>query len=556
MAAATLPWMSPSLRWSQSVQSGCTMLSTCLSYRPRFHPGRFAVSAVLCSSSQVNQSAKFVDASKHGNLTPLYQCIYADQLTPVLAYRCLVNEDDHETPSFLFESVEFEADTPTVGRYSVIGANPAMEIIAMENSVTIMNHLEGWRTQEHSDEPMMIAQRITEKFNPRQMDDLPEVFCGGWVGYFSYDTVRYGEKRLTFSNAPVDDRNLPDVYLGLYDDVLVFDHIEKKIYVIHWVQLDRFSSTEEAIENGMNRLQSLLSKVYDIVNPRLSAGSIECDGHKRRFKGEILSRDSSETYEKAIYTAKEHIMTGDIQQLSLSQRFERRTFSDPFEVYRTLSIANPSPFMAYLQVRGSVLVASSHETLTHVEPKRKIVNGTHNGRVNGAGRLEKGVLGKQVFNGVKHYNGQTVFADLAKTVRKVTDVGSTWWNTLQTALPPESVTGAPKIKAIELIDELEVNRRGLYGGGIGSISFSGNMDIALSPRTIVFPTGNNFDTLLSYKNPKNRREWVAHIQAGASIVADSDPRDVAQECQSEAHVVARAIDLAESSFLDKISYDS
>ncbi|KAH9626717.1 hypothetical protein KSS87_017416 [Heliosperma pusillum] len=548
MAAATLPRMSPSLRWSQSSQSGCAMLSTYVSYRPRFHPGRFSVSAVLYSSSQVNQSAKFVDASKRGNLTPLYQCIYADQLTPVLAYRCLVNEDDHETPSFLFESVESEAETPTVGRYSVIGANPAMEIIAMENSVTIMNHLEGWRTQEHSEEPMMIAQTITEKFYPRHMDELPEVFCGGWVGYFSYDTVRYGDKRLTFSNAPVDDRNLPDVYLGLYDDVLVFDHIEKKIYVIHWVQLDRFSSTEEAIDNGTNRLQSLLSKVYDIVNPRLSAGSVE---PKRCSKGELQSRES-ETYEKAIHSAKKHIMTGDVQQLSLSQRFERRTFSDPFEVYRTLSIANPSPFMAYLQGRGSVLVASSHDILTHVEPKRKFVNGTHNGRVSEVGRLENGVLRKQVFNGMKHYSEQIALADLAKTdVRKVTDVGSTCCDVLQTALPSETVTGAPKIRAMELIDELEVNRRGLYGGGIGSISFSGNMDIALSPKTIVFPTGNNFDTLLTYKNQKNRREWVAHIQAGTSITADTDVRDVARECQSEAHAVARAIDLAESSFLDK-----
>ncbi|KAL9238697.1 hypothetical protein vseg_013086 [Gypsophila vaccaria] len=554
MSVVTLPrtWLNVRQNLSFLFHSSCaTPPSTCcLKYPTRVRAGRFAVSAVLYSGAPVNQSTKFVETSKSENLIPLYQCIYADHLTPVLAYRCLVNENDTETPSFLFESVESEMETSSVGRYSVVGANPAMEIIAKGSSLTVINHLEGWKTDQHSDEPVVIARRIAEKFHPQPLDDLPEVFCGGFVGYFSYDTVRNTERRPTFSRAPVDDRNLPDVYLGLFDDVLVFDNIEKKIYVIHWVQLDRFSSTEEALDNGAIRLQSLLSKVYDIVNPRLPAGTVELDVHKRCSKPELQSTDS-ETYKKAVYKAKEHIVSGNIRQLALSQRFVRRTSSHPFEVYRALSIANPSPFMAYLQVEGSVLVASSHEILTHIEPKRKTVNGFHADIGSSLGSLHNSALGEtNGFHAQKHYREQIMLPHLTDTdVTKVRDVGSTCWDALQTALPTEAVTGTPKIKSMKLIDDLELNRRFLYGGSVGSISFSGNMNIALSPRTIVFPTGNKYGNPSTYENSKSRREWIAHLHVGVTIVADSDPRDVIRECQSEADIVARAIDIAESSFL-------
>ncbi|KAL5570217.1 hypothetical protein UlMin_026792 [Ulmus minor] len=199
------------------------------------------------------------------------------------------------------------------------------------------------------------------------------LLISGWVGYFSYDTVRYVEKRkVPFSMAPKDDRNLADIHLGLYDDVLVFDHVEKKVYVIHWVRLDRYSSIETAYEDGVKYLASLLAGVQSLTPPRLSAGYI--DIHTHHFRGSLENSNmTSEEYKKMVLEAKEHILEGDIFQIVLSQCFERRTFADPFEIYRALRVVNPSPYMTHLQARGCILVASSPEILTHVN-KRKVVN--------------------------------------------------------------------------------------------------------------------------------------------------------------------------------------
>ncbi|KAL0437829.1 UNVERIFIED_CONTAM: Anthranilate synthase alpha subunit, chloroplastic [Sesamum radiatum] len=528
----------------------------------------------------VDHSAKFKEAAKHGNLIPLFRPIFSDHLTPVLAYRCLVKEDERDAPSFLFESVEPGLKASSVGRYSVIGAQPTMEIVAKENVVTIVDHHEGQRTEEFVEDPMVIPRRIMEKWKPQRIDELPEAFCGGWVGYFSYDTVRYVEKKkLPFSKAPEDDRDLPDVHLGLYDDVIVFDHVEKKAYVIHWVRLDQFSSVEEAYDDGMNRLEALVSRVHDIVPPRLAAGSIKL--YTSLF-GPSLSKSTmtGEEYQKAVMQAKEHILAGDIFQIVLSQRFERRTFADPFEVYRALRIVNPSPYMTYLQ--GCILVASSPEILTRVK-KGKIINRPLAGTVRrGKTPKEDYMLENQLLHDEKQCAEHIMLVDLGRNdVGKVSKSGSvkveklmnieryshvmhisstvtgelssdlTSWDALRAALPVGTVSGAPKVKAMELIDHLEVTRRGPYSGGFGGISFSGDMDIALALRTIVFPTSTRYDTMYSYKDSGKRRDWVAHLQAGAGIVADSDPADEQRECENKAAALARAIDLAESSFVEK-----
>ncbi|XP_011082384.1 anthranilate synthase alpha subunit 2, chloroplastic isoform X1 [Sesamum indicum] len=540
---------------------------------------------VRCSvapPSFVDHSAKFKEAAKHGNLVPLFRPIFSDHLTPVLAYRCLVKEDERDAPSFLFESVEPGLKASSVGRYSVIGAQPTMEIVAKENVVTIVDHHEGQRTEEFVEDPMVIPRRIMEKWKPQRIDELPEAFCGGWVGYFSYDTVRYVEKKkLPFSKAPEDDRNLPDVHLGLYDDVIVFDHVEKKAYVIHWVRLDQFSSVEEAYDDGMNRLEALVSRVHDIVPPKLAAGSIKL--YTSLF-GPSLSKSTmtSEEYRKAVMQAKEHILAGDIFQIVLSQRFERRTFADPFEVYRALRIVNPSPYMTYLQARGCILVASSPEILTRVK-KGKVINRPLAGTVRrGKTPKEDYMLENQLLHDEKQCAEHIMLVDLGRNdVGKVSKSGSvkveklknieryshvmhisstvtgelssnlTSWDALRAALPVGTVSGAPKVKAMELIDHLEVTRRGPYSGGFGGISFSGDMDIALALRTIVFPTSTRYDTMYSYKDSGKRRDWVAHLQAGAGIVADSDPADEQRECENKAAALARAIDLAESSFVEK-----
>ncbi|KAG4934893.1 hypothetical protein JHK85_049812 [Glycine max] len=507
-----------------------------------------------CSSlsntpSYVEEGRKFVEASKNGNLIPLCQSIFADQLTPVLAYRILVKEDDWEAPSFLLESAEPSYHASSVGRYSVLGANPTMEVVAKENKVTIIDHESGNLTEEIVDDPMVIPRKISEGWKPYLIDELPDAFCG----YFSYDTVRYVEKKkLPFSNAPEDDRNLADIHLGLYENVIVFDHVEKKAYVILWVRVDRYSSAESAYKDGMERLEKLVAKLQD--GQPLAPGSV--DLHTHHF-GPSLKKSSmtSEAYKEAVLQAKEHIKAGDIFQIVLSQRFERRTFADPFEIYRALRVVNPSPYMAYLQARGCILVASSPEILTRVK-KNKIMNRPLAGTARRGKTPEEDARFEAILlRDEKQCAEHVMLVDLGRNdVGKVTgelQEHLTSWDALRAALPVGTVSGAPKVKAMELIDELEVTRRGPYSGGFGYISFSGEMDIALALRTMVFPSGTRYDTMYSYKDVDQRREWIAYLQAGAGIVADSVPDDEHQECQNKAAGLARAIDLAESAFVDK-----
>ncbi|KAK4273700.1 hypothetical protein QN277_017043 [Acacia crassicarpa] len=525
---------------------------------------------------------KFLEASKLGNLIPLCKCIFSDQLTPVLAYRCLVREDDREAPSFLFESVEPNVQV-AVGRYSVVGAQPVMEIVAKENKVTTMDHEIGHLTEEIIEDPMSVPRRISKDWKPRLTNELPPGFCGGWVGYFSYDTVRYVEKKkIPFSKAPKEDRNLPDIHLGLYDDVVVFDHVEKKAYVIHWVRPDRFSSAEHAYKDGKERLQKLVSRLKDTEPPKLSPGFVNL---QTQHFGPPLKKSNmtSEEYKAAVLRAKEHIEAGDIFQIVLSQRFERRTFADPFEIYRALRVVNPSPYTAYLQARGCILVASSPEVLTRVKNKKKIVNRPLAGTIRRGKTVEEDKkLEVKLLSDEKQCAEHVMLVDLGRNdVGKVSKNGSvkveklmnveryshvmhisstvtgelqdqmTAWDALSAALPVGTVSGAPKVKAMELIDEMERTRRGPYSGGFGWISFREDMDIALALRTMVFQTGMRHDTMCSYKGKNQRREWIAHLQAGAGIVADSVPDDEHTECQNKAAGLARAIDLAESAFVDQ-----
>lgn len=531
--------------------------------------------------SSSSDYVKFVEMSKNGNLIPLYRCIFSDHLTPVLGYRCLVSQDDRDAPSFLFESVEQGQMGTNVGRFSFVGAQPAMEIVAKENSVTIMDHERGTREEEFTEDPMTVPPRIMSNWKPVLTDELPIAFCGGWIGYFSYDTVRYVEKRkLPFSKAPEDDRGLPDMHLGLYNDVVVFDNVEKKAYVIHWVRVDDYSSADEAFKDGQRRLDILVSRVQDIDPPRLSSGSIKL---QTGLFGAALKESSmtSEQYKKAVLKAQEHILAGDIFQIVLSQRFERRTFADPFEVYRALRVVNPSPYMIYLQARGCILVASSPEILTRVK-QGKVTNRPLAGtRKRGKTQVEDEVLEKELLNDEKECAEHIMLVDLGRNdVGKVSKPGSvkvekymnveryshvmhisstvtgqlqenlTSWDALRAALPVGTVSGAPKVKAMELIDEIEPTRRGPYSGGIGGISYNGDMDIALALRTMVFSTVPRYDMMYSYKDVGKRRDWVVHLQAGAGIVADSNPDDEHRECINKAAGLGRAIDLAEATFVD------
>ncbi|BBN03831.1 anthranilate synthase component I [Marchantia polymorpha subsp. ruderalis] len=539
------------------------------------------------SDSGAVDRAEFLDAAKKGNLVPVYRRIFSDQLTPVMAYRILVNEDERDAPSFLFESVEHATYGSSVGRFSMLGAQPAMEIIAKENILTILNHEDGFREEKIVDDPMNAPSEITDQWKPVMLDGLPEVFCGGWVGYFSYDTMRYVErKKLPFSHAPEDDRGLPDIHLSLYKDVVIFDHVSKLVYAIHWVQTDseKFKTAEDAYENGKAQLARLVNRLQNGQRQKLSTGAVGIKiGHY--WDNKQVSNLTEEEYKANIVKAKEHILAGDIFQIVLSQRFERRTFADPFEVYRALRIVNPSPYMIYLQARGSIMVGASPEILTRIQ-KGKVVNRPLAGTRRRGKTVEEDLqLEADLRQDKKEVAEHVMLVDLGRNdVGKVSKPGSVKvdrlmdveryshvmhlsstvtgellddmksWDALRAALPVGTVSGAPKVRAMELIDELEPTRRGPYSGGIGHVSFNGDMDIALALRTMIFPTFDRYNTLYSHSTTagtKNRREWQVYLQAGAGIVADSNPDSEHRECINKAAGLSRAIDLAESAFIQQ-----
>ncbi|GBG70205.1 hypothetical protein CBR_g6337 [Chara braunii] len=502
----------------------------------------------------------------------------SDCLTPVLAYRCLVDSDAHDHPSMLFESVE---DGTKAGRYSIIGIEPDVEILAKEDLVTVLDHVKGTRYEALTDDPLSMPSELSKDWVPVFSEGLPDTFTGGWVGYTSYDTVRYVEKKkLPFDHAPEDDRGLPDVHLGLYNSVVVFDHVTKIIYVVKWVPLENYPSVESAYEDGQAKLEGMVARLEGcITGSQFQVGFVDLKLAKHGNQA-AESNMSKEEFVKAVEKSKEHILAGDIFQLVLSQRFERRTFATPFEIYRALRVVNPSPYMIYMQARGCILVASSPEILCRID-NRTVVNRPLAGtRRRGATEEEDERLERDLLADEKECAEHVMLVDLGRNdVGKVSKAGTvkveklmeieryshvmhisstvtgelleemSCWDALRAALPVGTVSGAPKVRAMELIDELEPSRRGPYAGGIGAVSYKGNMDIALALRTMVFPTFGRYDAMLNYKDPSHRREWLVHLQAGAGLVADSDPEAEYQETVNKAAALARAIDLAETAFL-------
>lgn len=519
-------------------------------------------------SSVIEEYAREHDGKKP-NLVPLYTRIMGDQLTPILAYKSLVSEEEGGAPSFLFESV---VNGTQQGRYSFVGASPSLEIIAKGHSVQIIDHGKGHvSNEEFCQDPLAIPEDLSKDWSPAVPSELPRVFTGGWVGYCGYDTVRYVyQGKLPFEHAPTDDRNLPDMHLALYTDTVLFDHATKLAYAVSWVNMDSFDNINDAFRDGKNRLETLTRKLQQ--RPNLAFGQVDLSLQQRPNKPEN-SNFTEEEFMKAIDVTKEHILSGDVFQLVLSQRFERKTTADPFEVYRALRVVNPSPYMAYLKSKESVIVSSSPEILCRVEESRRVTNRPLAGtRRRGASEEEDIALEKDLLQDEKELAEHVMLVDLGRNdVGKVAQAGTvkvdklmeieryshvmhisstvtgqlkpelSCWDALRAALPAGTVSGAPKVRAMQILDELEHSKRGPYGGGFGHVSFTGGMDMALALRTMVVV--NDADVT------KERPEWTIHLQAGAGVVMDSVPENEFEETVNKAAALGRAIDLAESSFV-------
>ncbi|MFG0258442.1 MAG: anthranilate synthase component I [Phycisphaerales bacterium JB043] len=510
-------------------------------------------------------------SANHGRriAIPVAQTILADQLTPVLAYRRLVSGDQRTDPSFLLESVE---GGERQGRHSILGINPSIEVVAYEHDVTITDRRADTSKQERRDDPLQVPRQLSDDISlvVSGPEKLPSCLLGGWVGYAAYDSVRYAEpSKLPFDSAPEDDRHLPDLSFAFYDSLVVFDSVDKLVYAIRLVVLDGSDDASIAYDSALRDLDDILDKVQTHSKP-LPVGRVD----DLRARGEALpSNMTRERHRQMVGIAKEYIRAGDIFQVVVGQRFEKTCEVDPFDAYRALRAVNPSPYMVYLQGPGCILIASSPEILCRVrtdEIGNAIVTnrplaGT---RRRGIDESEDLALERDLLADPKERAEHVMLVDLGRNdVGKVASpntielpavmeieryshvmhISSTitgallpdrdCWDALRAALPVGTISGAPKVRAMQIIDELEPCRRGPYGGGIGYVSLDGQMDIALALRTIVVPTEQRLGNA-----------WTYHIQAAGGIVADSRPDAEFEETVNKAAALARALDVAQQAF--------
>ena len=537
-------------------------------------------------------------------LVPVCRELFSDTLTPVTAYRRLVAPDDRDAPSFLYESV---LGGDRVGRYSFLGAQPIEELLAYRDRVThrIHEHIAGRPPVGSRDydcpDPLAELDRILAGFRASPLPGGPS-FTGGWVGYAGYDVVRYleGEK---LPDPPQDDRGLPDLHFQLYRDLVAFDHVHKTIRLITHAEIPRAEA---------GRAVSLRA-AYDAAEARLgridqrlrspSAMETHAEGHVDLASPPRALRVSSlgeGGYQRAVEIIKRYIAAGDAFQVVPSQRFEIETAVDPFDVYRALRVVNPSPYMFYLQAEGAKLIGSSPEILVHVEASRAgpeaggktIVNRPLAGtRKRGATPQEDAALEEELLADPKDVAEHVMLVDLGRNdVGRVAEPGTialpavlqveryshvmhlsstvtgrlreglTAWDALRVTLPVGTVSGAPKVRAMQIIDEVEATRRGPYAGAVGYADFAGDMDMCIALRTMVAMRAG----LRGDEGRARRRSppgpagwgpsrgpvarWVIHLQAGGGIVADSDPDAEHQETVNKAAALAKAIDLAEQAF--------
>ncbi len=496
--------------------------------------------------------------------------IFADQLTPVLAYRRLVAPDDRTAPSFLFESVEQGGG---IGRHSLVGVQPRLELVGRGNQLRVLEHRVGRAEPEESvadgRDPFDLVRELRARAAPVRAVGRgrpSEAFRAGFVGFAGYDSVRWAEPRkLPFAAAPPDDRRLPDLHLALYGRVIVFDHVAKTVHVVATELVADHRDEAAAVDAAGRAADELVARVTDDA-VHLSPGVIDLDLEDAPSVPEGSSMTRPE-FEAAVERAQEYIAAGDVFQVVLSQRFERGTTADPFDLYRALRIVNPSPYQIYLQARGCMLVAASPEILCRVRDGEVVNRPLAGTRRRGRDEAEDRALEVELLGDAKERAEHVMLVDLGRNdLGRICEAGSISLDqvmqveryshvmhigsvvtgrlrpevddldALRATLPVGTVSGAPKIRAMQIIDELEPVRRGPYAGGIGAIDLEGDLDIAIALRTMVVPTGDGASP------------WTVHLQAGAGVVLDSDPAAEWQETVNKAAALGRAIDLAESAF--------
>jgi len=482
---------------------------------------------------------EFKEKAARGNLIPVYTEILADLDTPVSAF-LKIRDGSY---CYLLESVE---GGEKIAQYSFLGANPSLILRSKSGHVSVIR---GENVEEFEcDDPLVALKDVMARYRLVPEPNLPR-FHGGAVGYLAYDGVRFFE-RLPDTNP--DDLGLPECYFVLTDTILIFDHLNHTIKVVSNAHVE--DSAERAYESAVDKIDSII----EALDRPLPAPVREASGGNNVYAASLVSNQTEEQFTDAVRKAKEYIVAGDILQVVLSQRFSTKIEAAPLNVYRALRSVNPSPYMFYLELGDLCLVGSSPELMVRVEDGTVEVRPIAGTRRRGTDRDEDIVLERELLSDEKELAEHIMLVDLGRNdlgrvsqvgtvqvtelevieryshvmhivsnVRGALEPGEDCYSALRAVFPMGTVSGAPKIRAMEIIEELEPVKRGPYGGGLGYVSFSGNLDSCILIRTIVM-VGDN-----------------AYVQAGAGIVADSDPHSEYEETINKAKALVRAIEIAE-----------
>ncbi len=481
----------------------------------------------------------FTEMAGDYDAIPISRRLLSDSLTPVSAFRRI----DNGNTACLFESV---IGGENVGRYSFLAIDPQVQVASFGKQVTVTE--DGNSNSYPCENPLDEIRRRINLHKVAQFPDMPP-FTGGAVGYAGYDVVRYVED---LPNAPEDDRNLPDMSFAFYDRMLVFDHITKTITVVALAWTKKHDSLDAAFEDANRRIDEML----DCLNkPETDLLCLDAD-LPTGAPPEFSSNFTQEQFEQAVLDCIEYIRAGDIFQVVLSQRLQIEINCDPFEIYRSLRVMNPSPFMFFLRTDQTTLVGSSPEIMCRVVDNEMTVRPLAGTRKRGKTPQEDQELEQELLADEKELAEHVMLVDLGRNdVGRVAQYGSIEipdrmvveryshvmhisstvtgqlqdsadaFDALMASLPAGTVSGAPKVRAMEIIDQFEPHRRGPYAGAVGYIDYSDNMDTCIALRTMVI------------------KDNVAYVQAGAGIVADSNPTSEYEETLNKARGLLRAIQM-------------
>lgn len=492
------------------------------------------------------QREEFIALAKEGfNRIPLIKEVLADLETPLSLYVKL-SQAFGKKNTYLLESV---LGGERFGRFSFIGLHARTIVRAVGTPTAPINEVvtDGKVVESNTDNPLDFVDAYFKRFKVALQPDMPR-FCGGLAGYFGYDAVRYIESRLAKHQLP-DELGVPDIQLMLTEELAVIDNVAGKIYFIVYAD----PSITDSFEKSQERLKELMTCLGKPVNMPASLPST---------KTELIRKFKAADFENAVLKTKEYILAGDCMQVVIGQRISKPFTDSPLALYRALRSLNPSPYMYFYNFGDMQIVGSSPEILVRQEKRaaEKIVTirplaGT---RPRGANPEEDERLAKELLADPKEIAEHVMLIDLARNdVGRIAKTGSVKvtdsmsiekyshvqhivssvegdlldnmsnMDVLRATFPAGTLSGAPKIRAMEIIDEMEIVKRGVYGGAVGYLSFSGDMDVAIAIRTGVI------------------RDGMLHSQAGAGVVADSDPTAEWKETEAKARAVLTAADLVQ-----------